>query len=322
VTEQQTVPWVRDVTRDAVRHFAWGIGDNNPLWLQPEYARESPYQDLLAPPSFLYALHETTVAPGLDDRQRIYLDVDWLWFDSIRLGTELTVHAELAGTENAAEQASQIGSVEYRDANDHLVARATSRCLRPRHPRLLGPENPEAKYTEAELTAIERAVLAESRRGASPRLWQSTLPGETLGPLTKGPLSIMDIVAWCAGALGVPAEGSPVSDGGLNEEVATGPQLAAWCAQLITDWAGDEGFLHRLQVNVIEQPGLGSTTVLTGAVTHRWVENAQHMVQIQITASARDGRPAATAKAIVALPEAGQPVQLPMTAATDFQDPP
>ena len=62
VTEQQTVPWVRDVTRDAVRHFAWGIGDNNPLWLQPEYARESPYQDLLAPPSFLYALHETKVA--------------------------------------------------------------------------------------------------------------------------------------------------------------------------------------------------------------------------------------------------------------------
>jgi len=47
--------YVRVATRDAIRNFALGIGDPNPLWLDEGYARFTSHGCLLAPPSFLYA---------------------------------------------------------------------------------------------------------------------------------------------------------------------------------------------------------------------------------------------------------------------------
>ena len=35
--------WNREVTKDGIEHFALGIGDNNPLWWEDEYARLSPW---------------------------------------------------------------------------------------------------------------------------------------------------------------------------------------------------------------------------------------------------------------------------------------
>jgi hypothetical protein len=29
-------PWNHEATRDAIRHYAHGIGDDNPLWSDPE----------------------------------------------------------------------------------------------------------------------------------------------------------------------------------------------------------------------------------------------------------------------------------------------
>ena len=318
----QAVPWVRDVTRDAVRHFAWGIGDNNPLWLDADYAEHSPRQTLLAPPSFAYALHETTVAPGFDERQRIYRGVDWTWFDTIQLGATLTTHAELIDSVADSSGVYQTGQTTYRDANDGIVAQATTRCLRPNHALNLAREAPEPKYADAELASIEQAILGESRRGSEPRTWEASTVGDPVGPLTKGPLSIMDIVAWCAGALGAPDPDGHHSTGGLTEEVATGPQLTAWCAQLLTDWLGDHGFLHRLRVELVEQPGLGSTTVLQGHVTHRWIDGLQHLVQIDFTATGRQQQLVATGHAVVALPSREHLVALPPQRLIEFRSAP
>ena len=32
-------PWCHEATRDGIRHYAHGIGDDNPLWCDPEYAK-------------------------------------------------------------------------------------------------------------------------------------------------------------------------------------------------------------------------------------------------------------------------------------------
>ncbi len=53
--EKTVEPWVREATEDTIRQFAYGIGDDNPLWTEPDYAAKSRYQTLIAPPTFLYA---------------------------------------------------------------------------------------------------------------------------------------------------------------------------------------------------------------------------------------------------------------------------
>ena len=34
-------PWCHEATRDNIRHYAHGIGDDNPLWCDPDYAAKS-----------------------------------------------------------------------------------------------------------------------------------------------------------------------------------------------------------------------------------------------------------------------------------------
>lgn len=42
-----------DVTRNDIRRFAAAIGDDNPLYTDPEAARAAGYRDVIAPPTFL-----------------------------------------------------------------------------------------------------------------------------------------------------------------------------------------------------------------------------------------------------------------------------
>ena len=49
--EDTVEPWCYEATRDNIRHYAHGIGDDNPLWCDPDYARNGPYGELVAPPS-------------------------------------------------------------------------------------------------------------------------------------------------------------------------------------------------------------------------------------------------------------------------------
>ena len=37
--------WNEEATRDGIRHYAYGFGDDNPLWCDPDYAATSALAD-------------------------------------------------------------------------------------------------------------------------------------------------------------------------------------------------------------------------------------------------------------------------------------
>ena len=43
-----------EATRDNIKNFADAVGDNNPLWINEEYAAKSRFGMITAPPTFLY----------------------------------------------------------------------------------------------------------------------------------------------------------------------------------------------------------------------------------------------------------------------------
>ena len=53
--ERTLEPWCYEATRDNIRHYAHGIGDDNPLWCDPAYGTTTRYGDIIALPSFLFA---------------------------------------------------------------------------------------------------------------------------------------------------------------------------------------------------------------------------------------------------------------------------
>src|SRR3981189_3993331 len=48
-------PWCYEATRDNIRHYAHGIGDDNPLWCDPDYAAKTNHGGIIALPSFLFS---------------------------------------------------------------------------------------------------------------------------------------------------------------------------------------------------------------------------------------------------------------------------
>jgi acyl dehydratase len=217
--------WVRDVTRDAISHFVQGIGDDNPLYRDAEYARSARWGGLIAPPCFLYAVDLTDVTPKLPGVQAIYAGTDWTWNDVIRAGDTIIPRVVLRDvkvkTGQFAERwALQTGSIEFfREPEHKLVAVAVSHTARmPRGKALketgkgkYQPRDPH-RYTDEKLAEIEKQILAEERRGPEPRFWEDVQVGDTLCPVVKGPLTTTDIIAFYSGTIGQKVYGGAHGD--------------------------------------------------------------------------------------------------------------
>jgi acyl dehydratase len=340
--------WITTATRDAIRHFAWGIGDSNPLWLDEAYAESTRWGGILGPPCMLYGVDATIVAPKLPGVQWIYAGTDWTWFDQIRLGDEFQVEArllkqELKSGRRFSRWVLQTGEICYRNQEDTLIARALGKCARtPRAERTQSDGDATSDhrahhYEPAELEDIESQVLAERPRGAEPRYWEDVQPGDEIAPVVKGPLSVIDIVAWYSATQGAlhyggshgdavryrlrhadyhinPETGAKDAAGRGHLEAATGrdvgmggvydvgPQRIAWAQHMLTNWMGDSGFLHRLAVSV-RQPNLqGDTIWWRGRVDDKILRNGIASVEISVEATNQLGQSSAYGSATVVLP--------------------
>ena len=311
--ERTRQPWVSVATRDAIRHFAWGVGDNNPLWLDPDHARASRWGGLVAPPCLLYAVDETSVAPGHPTSRRVYKSVDWTFYDWVHEGSALELAAWQTGEQVVDGEVEQLGRVDFDVAGKGLVATAQTICLRTTKPMLSTDDRPELRYSGEQLNMIERTILDEARCGTTSRTFEDVELGAALGPLIKGPLSIMDVVAWCSATSGVVDDDQGYSEGGLHAESATGPEQVSWIAQLLTDWMGDDGFLHRLNLELDETPPLGATTTITGRVISLDIEAGRPTARIELLAENQHGAATARGRADIILPSTEYgPVQLPI----------
>jgi len=292
------------VTLDAVKHFAWGIGDSNPLWVDASYGPQSSLKKAIAPPSFAYAIDETTVAPGYEGYERHYQTVIWKWFHRFEIGDRITAESNLIeeGENPSVDSIRQYGETTFVSESKGIIAKASVTVLRDKHPLLEIDQRQEIRYNSDELLEIEERVLSEDYRGAIPRLWDEVVIGNDIGTITKGPLSIMDIVAWCAGTQGAPEGPYEYSSGGLDTQAATGPQLTAWIIHLITNWMGDNGFLSQLIVSFNELPFLGSTTTISGTVTQTFDDNSGHWCEVSISCRLQNNHLAASATALIRLP--------------------
>src|SRR5882757_3034531 len=89
--------WITEASFDNISHFSEGIGDDNPLFNDREYARASRWGALLAPPTMLYAVELPGNSSGLPGVQPLYAGTDWTWYDYVREGDPLRATNTLVG---------------------------------------------------------------------------------------------------------------------------------------------------------------------------------------------------------------------------------
>lgn len=130
-------PWNYEATRDAIRHYAHGIGDDNPLWCDPAHAEASRYRTIVALPSFLFTTSRiiSGYVGGLSGVHAMWAGADWRWHlpvlrnDSIR--TEARLHDLIEHqTRFAGRSIQQVYHVRFFNQRNELVADAESWCFR------------------------------------------------------------------------------------------------------------------------------------------------------------------------------------------------
>jgi len=206
---------------DAIRHFAMGIGDANPLWTDLEHGRRSRYGENIAPPSFLYSVYWCSGRTGgLPGVHGFHAGNEWNFHRPIKLNDRITVQEQFTGLDEKKSQFAgrifiQSSVSTYRNQNSEILAeckgwqiRAERRAARERGKYKREPY----KYTVAEMEAIEEAALNEEFRGANPRFWEDVTVGEECPPIVKGPLSTGDLSAFVVGCIGGLAHGAALRE--------------------------------------------------------------------------------------------------------------
>ncbi|MEK7872658.1 MAG: MaoC family dehydratase N-terminal domain-containing protein [Chloroflexota bacterium] len=201
--------WNYQATRDAIRHFAEGAGDLNPLWIDAEYARKTRWGGVLAPPLWLLSCSVHHGRMGLPGIHALHAGIDCRFFLPVREGDTIQASSGLKDLEEkrssrfAGRTFLQIGFINFRNQRGELVATFDNWVIRFERDasgkREKYHDMKPATYTKEQLDEIWRALEAQEVRGATPRFWEDVREGEEMRPLPKGPLVVSDIVGWKMG---------------------------------------------------------------------------------------------------------------------------
>jgi acyl dehydratase len=200
-------------TKDAIRHFADGIGDPNPLWRSEDYACQSIYGSIIAPPLFLNAISEGQAMIGLPGLISTFIGAEWEWHQVIRVNDSFTVTNLLFDLEDKGgapgqRRIVQSGLLSYLNQRGEVTGTCTWHMMRSEKKqgdskKKSGKSGSSDKkvhcYSDDELASIFESLEHEEIRGASPRYWDDVSVGDELRPVVKGPLSISDMIAWAIG---------------------------------------------------------------------------------------------------------------------------
>ena len=329
-------PYIEVATRDAIRHWAHGIGDRNPYWAEAG----------MAPPTIFFALDRIVsgYVGGLPGIHAMYAGTDFRWQRAFREGERVVGHSTLLDLEEkssafAKRAIKQTYRTTFVDDGGGVIGEGDSWCFRTerdaaRERKKYAPLEPY-RYSEAEIARIRRAYAEEEIRGGAPRFWDDAAVGEALPEVVKGPLTVTSIIAFVQGwgslyvrahglafdlfarhpALGIPNEfGVPEPpervhwDPALAQAVGVpapydyGPERVAWLGHLVTNWMGNAGFLARLNVQVRRHNLLGDTTWCRGRVSAKALVGGRGEVTLDLEAVNQRDETIALGQAVVVLP--------------------
>lgn len=221
-------PYNSTASSDALRHFAFACGDDNPLYNDRNYGRTTRWRDQIAPPLFLHSTG-TNLTPKPDAELKklfkglfrgvgkYYTGVDWTWWRPLYPDEEVFVErvtSDIKVKDNSKFSGGRTVTETYRDL---YVDRAGSPVGR-REEHYLSAERQGTKkagryaniqrqtYTPEDIAKIDAVYAAEQRRGGEPRYWEDVEVGEALTPVAKGPLTMVDIISMHMG-LGLSSSG-------------------------------------------------------------------------------------------------------------------
>lgn len=196
-------PWRTEVTADAVYHLALAIGDLNPLYIDPDYAKKSRWGGLLAPPVItnsmdtLRAVGSAGLPEGLPGVHSIWSGSHYEWERPLQVGDKIHSKSYLKDVvEKPSEFAGgrtvyQTYEAVYFDQKDEKVGLRQDTWIRnERHSTKKASKYGEtglASWTPEQIDELYKHYEQEQR--TVERKWDDVKVGDELTTLLKGPLT-------------------------------------------------------------------------------------------------------------------------------------
>ncbi len=215
--------YVQTATTDTIRNFAHGVGNDNPLHCDPEYARATRWGGVIAPGMMAGIINAPMKGDPVPDnikalRKSLFRGIHvfvsgstWDWYRPINPGDTLySFNGDESCEVKQSEFAGRSVITVRRDVkvNQRAEVVAVYRILRVLTERKTAAKKGKysdikpATYTDADIAKIDEIYAAEQVQGARPRDFGAVQLGDSLGTMAKGPLTVTDVICFHAGGYG------------------------------------------------------------------------------------------------------------------------
>jgi acyl dehydratase len=221
-------PYNQTPSADALSHFAWACGDDNPLWHDRSYGITTRWRDQIAFPQFLHSTGTNLTAKPDAERKALfkglfrgvgkyYTGVEWTWWRPLYPNEHVCVE-RVTSDVRVNSKSSFSGGIAVTETYRDIWIDAAGMPVGRREEAYLSAEREGSKktgryadvkrqqYSPEDIAAIDAVYTGEKRRGREKRYWEDVEVGELLTPIAKGPLSMVDVIAMHMG-LGLSSSG-------------------------------------------------------------------------------------------------------------------
>ncbi len=210
-------------TPDALRNWALGVGDDNPLYISEDYGSGTRWGTQIGHGTQMGHIKTPMRGDPLPDEIKrqtksmfrgVHVFVSggtWEWYRPLRPGDRIF---SFAGEESLDVKKSEFADRSVIQVRRDVAVNQFGEVLgvyrilcvltERKKSRSKGKyaEIEPAHYTDADYERIDAIYQQESPRGAEPRYWEDVQVGDELDPMVKGPTTVTEMIAFHAGGYG------------------------------------------------------------------------------------------------------------------------
>jgi acyl dehydratase len=215
-------PHNTQVTVDSLRHYAAGLGDDNPLYFDLDYGSGTRWGGPIAHPLFVWTVGEEDAPPDAEPSAEyqalrkgdpirgtgaLQADLQYEFYRPLCLGDRIYKRSTSIGVKErrsawggrSIDAWTGVATRNHKDEITHLQRGMWIRAERRPVVEVTEPQPAPEPYTPEQLAKIDACYARAERRGAVPRYWEDVEIGDELPAKVKGPLRVTDLIVWHIG---------------------------------------------------------------------------------------------------------------------------